>query len=302
MAKVSPLVFRFLFIFLFVTGLWAQISSFPAGTGGGGGTTISGLTENVISVGVAGGANVQDNAAGCTVTLAAGLVCGSTSAGRLRLNEASANGSNFRGILAPDSLSSDYDLVLPSADPAISFLRTAAPSSGAASMSWVGYASQAEAEAGTDADKLMTPERTAQAIAALSSGGGATYASGICSSALGAGQTNRYCAGTAGFASNELSNMWLVPKSGTASNLRIHCRDAQGADGDATFVLRVGATSASMADTAVTVTVAAGSAAGTYSSSGTASVTAGHIFGLKGSDVGGTNGSCTVGGFLYEIN
>jgi hypothetical protein len=35
-------------------------------------------------------------------------------------------------------------------------------------------ASQTEAEAGTSSTKLMTPQRTAQAIAALSPGGGAT--------------------------------------------------------------------------------------------------------------------------------
>jgi hypothetical protein len=128
---------------------------------------------------------------------------------------------------------------------------------------------------------------------------------GFYAGALVTASTTTYCpiiggtvGGSGACSTTEADRATVIPVSCTAKNIYIYLGSAQPGTGTLVLTLRKGATAAGMADTLLTKTIAAGAAAGPYSATIDASLSAGDFVGIKITN-NATSGSGSV--YSYTI-
>jgi hypothetical protein len=106
--------------------------------------------------------------------------------------------------------------------------------------------------------------------------------------------------GSGVFSTTEGDRATPIPASCTARNLRVYTNGAQSGTGTLAVTLRTGALG-SMADTSVTLTIAAGAAANVFSdTTNSASLTGGQLVSLK--FVQGTGASANIVSYSFQCN
>lgn len=108
--------------------------------------------------------------------------------------------------------------------------------------------------------------------------------------------------GSTAFSATENSRYSAIPVACTAKNLYVITNSAQPASNTLAIFVRKCPGGSSCADTAVTVTVAAGAAAGTFSdTTHTVSFAAGDFIDIHGTETGAST-SATIGGVSFQCN